>query len=135
LENPRRKRPRPADPIGFGRRAHRAQRCGTGSIQELRVDILLARPHARLSPPSGAQRLVESGASSSSERLRAPGRNSGRNQEAGGGFVKLNSQLLPTPIFRDKTVKPGERYAYRVNAVDRAGNVSAPSEEINLEAR
>ena len=56
-------------------------------------------------------------------------------QEAGGGFVKLNSQLLPTPIFRDKTAKPGERYAYRVNAVDRAGNVSAPSEEINLEAR
>jgi hypothetical protein len=53
----------------------------------------------------------------------------------GGDFAKLNPTLLPTPIFRDPTVEPGKKYFYRVRAVDRAGNISAPSEEVEAEAR
>ncbi len=40
---------------------------------------------------------------------------------------RLNSELLPTPTFRDMTVAPDRVYFYTVTAVDRAGNESAPS--------
>ncbi len=53
----------------------------------------------------------------------------------GAEFVKLNPTLLPTPIFRDPTVEPGRKYFYRVRAADRAGNISAPSEQVEVEAR
>ena len=36
----------------------------------------------------------------------------------------LNTELLPSPSFRDMSVMPGRRYFYRVSAVDRAGNES-----------
>jgi hypothetical protein len=35
--------------------------------------------------------------------------------------------LLPSPAYRDTSVQPNGRYWYRVTAVDRAGNESAPS--------
>jgi hypothetical protein len=45
--------------------------------------------------------------------------------------TKLNSDLLPTPTFRDMNALPGRRYSFTVTAVDRTGNessVSAPLE-------
>jgi hypothetical protein len=52
----------------------------------------------------------------------------------GAAFRKLNSALLPTPVYRDADVVPGRTYAYRVTAVDQAGNESAPSEVVRVAA-
>ena len=41
--------------------------------------------------------------------------------------TRLNSELLPTPTFRDMNAVPGRRYFYTVTAVDRSGNESSPS--------
>jgi hypothetical protein len=46
---------------------------------------------------------------------------------------RLNAELLPAPVFRDMSVAPGQRYTYRVTAVDRAGNESRPSEPASAE--
>jgi hypothetical protein len=50
-----------------------------------------------------------------------------RSETAGSQGVKQNSELLPTPAFRDMNEVPGHVYYYVVTAVDRAGNESAPS--------
>lgn len=42
-------------------------------------------------------------------------------------WVRLNARPHPLTTYRDETVRPGERYAYRITAVDRAGNESRPS--------
>jgi fibronectin type 3 domain-containing protein len=39
----------------------------------------------------------------------------------------LTQELLPTPAYRDTSVRAAHRYWYVVTAVDRAGNESAPS--------
>jgi hypothetical protein len=52
-----------------------------------------------------------------------------------GPFQKVNSKILPTPIFRDPSVQPGHTYEYRVTALDLAGNESLPSAEVRVEAR
>lgn len=52
-----------------------------------------------------------------------------------GSFQKINPQLLRTPIFRDTAVEPGRTYAYRVTALDLAGNESLPSATITIETR
>lgn len=49
--------------------------------------------------------------------------------EAGSAPVKLNSELVRTPAFRDMQVAPGKTYFYSVSAVDERGNESARSEE------
>ncbi|MDT5271330.1 MAG: hypothetical protein QOH49_3516 [Acidobacteriota bacterium] len=43
-------------------------------------------------------------------------------------WTKLNRNLLERTTFQDEAVKPGQRYFYYVTAVDKAGNVSNPSE-------
>jgi hypothetical protein len=43
--------------------------------------------------------------------------------------VKVNSELVKTPAYRDTTVVPGKTYFYSVSAVDVYGNESARSEE------
>ncbi len=43
-------------------------------------------------------------------------------------WTKLNRNLLERTTFQDEAVKSGQRYFYYVTAVDKAGNVSAPSE-------
>jgi hypothetical protein len=43
--------------------------------------------------------------------------------------VKLNSELVKTPAYRDETVISGKKYLYSVSAVDIHGNESARSEE------
>jgi hypothetical protein len=50
-------------------------------------------------------------------------------REEGGPPVKLNSELVKTPAYRDATVTPGKHYLYSVTAVDLRGNESARSEE------
>jgi hypothetical protein len=43
--------------------------------------------------------------------------------------VKLNSELVKSPAYRDAAVAPGKTYWYSVSAVDVRGNESARSEE------
>ena len=49
--------------------------------------------------------------------------------EEGGQAVKINSELVKTPAFRDSNVVAGKKYFYSVSAVDLRGNESARSEE------
>jgi hypothetical protein len=51
--------------------------------------------------------------------------------EAGGPVVKINSDLVKLPAFRDQGVSAGKKYYYSVSAVDIRGNESARSEEAN----
>lgn len=43
--------------------------------------------------------------------------------------VKLNTDLVKTPAFRDESVQPGMKYFYSVSAVDLRNNESAKSQE------
>jgi hypothetical protein len=47
-----------------------------------------------------------------------------------GPFTRLTSTPVIGPSFRDQTAAPGQRYAYRVTAVDSSGNESAPSADV-----
>ena len=49
--------------------------------------------------------------------------------EEGAPPVKINSEVVKTPAFRDPTVAGGKKYFYSVSAVDLRGNESAHSEE------
>jgi hypothetical protein len=49
--------------------------------------------------------------------------------EDGGAVVKLNSELVKTPSYRDMKVEAGKNYFYSVSAVDQRGNESVRSEE------
>jgi hypothetical protein len=44
---------------------------------------------------------------------------------------KLNSELLTKTTFQDEKVESGKRYYYYLTAVDRAGNISDPSEVVS----
>jgi fibronectin type 3 domain-containing protein len=48
-----------------------------------------------------------------------------------GQILKLNSELVKTPAYRDTNVVPGKTYSYSVSAVDIRGNESARSEEVS----
>ncbi len=45
-------------------------------------------------------------------------------------FTLLHAKPVASLSFRDATVMPGRKYAYRVTSVDRHGNESAPSPEV-----
>ena len=49
--------------------------------------------------------------------------------EEGGTPVKVNSELVKMPAYRDVQVVSGKRYFYSVSAVDLRGNESKRSEE------
>ena len=49
--------------------------------------------------------------------------------EEGAPPVKINSEVVKTPAFRDTTVAGDKKYFYSVSAVDLRGNESAHSEE------
>ncbi len=51
------------------------------------------------------------------------------NGAAGEKIVKLNSELVKSPSYRDTTVASGKTYTYSVSAVDVRGNESQRSEE------
>jgi fibronectin type 3 domain-containing protein len=44
--------------------------------------------------------------------------------------TRLNVTPVVGPAYRDQTAMAGRRYAYRVTAVDTAGNESAPSDTV-----
>jgi hypothetical protein len=50
-------------------------------------------------------------------------------REAGAPAVKINTELVKTPAFRDSGVAAGRRYFYSVSAVDLRGNESGRSPE------
>jgi hypothetical protein len=52
-------------------------------------------------------------------------------REEGGAALKLNSELVKTPAFRDAQVVSGKTYFYSVSAIDVRGNESATSDEAN----
>ena len=56
--------------------------------------------------------------------------NAGSTGALAGPLVRLNPVLLPGPAYRDQTAVRGQRYAYRVTAVDTSGNESAPSADV-----
>jgi hypothetical protein len=49
--------------------------------------------------------------------------------EEGAAPMKINTELVKTPVYRDTTVQPAHRYVYFVTAVDLRGNESPPSGE------
>jgi hypothetical protein len=49
--------------------------------------------------------------------------------EDGAAAVKLNSELVKSPAFRDTQVEAGKKYFYSVSAVDQRSNESERSEE------
>ncbi|HUK86398.1 MAG TPA: hypothetical protein VLT85_01930 [Terriglobales bacterium] len=49
--------------------------------------------------------------------------------EEGAAPVKINSELVKTPAFRDRNVVTGHRYFYSISAVDLRGNESQRSSE------
>jgi hypothetical protein len=53
-----------------------------------------------------------------------------RADEGGTAWTKLTDAPVPTPGFRDTSVRPGGRYRYRVTAVDAEGNESGPGTEV-----
>ena len=55
---------------------------------------------------------------------------SGRDDTPG---ERINSEILPSPTFRDISVVSGRRYFYRVSAVDHAGNESPLSSAVQIE--
>jgi len=54
-----------------------------------------------------------------------------RSEEASRAGVRLNSELLLTPSFRDMNVLPGHSYSYTVTAVDRSGNEGLASSPVS----
>lgn len=46
---------------------------------------------------------------------------------------QMNSEMLPSPAFRDISVLPGKRYYYRVSAADRSGNESPKSAAVQAD--
>jgi hypothetical protein len=49
---------------------------------------------------------------------------------AAGTATRLNQTPVVGPAYRDQTAMAGRRYAYRVSAVDTAGNESPRSDEV-----
>ena len=56
-----------------------------------------------------------------------------RSDKEGARGMLITRDLLLTPAYEDSSLTSGERYWYSVTAVDRAGNESAPSEQIIVE--
>jgi fibronectin type 3 domain-containing protein len=54
-------------------------------------------------------------------------------RNAAGAEVRMNKQLVRTPVFKDAQVEAGRQYFYRVTAVDLNGNESPPSNEVAVE--
>lgn len=57
-----------------------------------------------------------------------------RSQQEGDRGALITPELLPSPAYRDNSAKSGQRYWYTVTAVDHAGNESAPSLAVAVDA-
>lgn len=58
----------------------------------------------------------------------AVGYNVYRTDSGKSDWVKINRDLVPSPTYRDETVKRGRSYSYSVRSVDAKGVESAPSQ-------
>lgn len=56
-------------------------------------------------------------------------------KSAGGAWTRINKQIVPTPIFHDTSVKPGQTYEYAATAVDLNGNESSKSQPARITVR
>ena len=56
-----------------------------------------------------------------------------RGETEGSRGQMLTTELLPTPTYRDASVRAGQHYWYTVTAVDRAGNESTDSAPVAVE--
>lgn len=56
-----------------------------------------------------------------------------RSEQGGVQGTRINSELLPTPSFRDMNAIPGRTYYYSATAVDRSGNESTPGAGVSGE--
>jgi fibronectin type 3 domain-containing protein len=54
-------------------------------------------------------------------------------REAALEWQRIGPELGVEPLLLDSAVRPGTQVSYRVTAVDRAGNESAPSEPVELD--
>jgi hypothetical protein len=54
-------------------------------------------------------------------------------REDGGAAVKINTELVKTPAFRDSSVQSGKKYFYSISAMDLRNNQSERSEEASEE--
>ena len=54
-------------------------------------------------------------------------------RDAAGEWRRIGPELGVEPLLLDPDVLPGTHVSYRVAAVDRAGNESAPSEAVELD--
>jgi len=52
-------------------------------------------------------------------------------REESGQPLKINSELVKTPVYKDANMQSGKKYFYSVSAIDVRGNESARSEEAN----
>ena len=68
---------------------------------------------------------------SSSAATDIAGYNVYRSEEPSRPATRVNSELLPTPAFRDMNAVPGRVYFYTVTAVDRSGNESPASAPVS----
>ena len=57
-----------------------------------------------------------------------------REDEPASASVKLNTQAVAAPAYRDTAIQPGNTYVYSVSAVDERGNESKRSQETSEEA-
>lgn len=57
-----------------------------------------------------------------------------RSEQSGVQGTRINTELLPSPAFRDMNAVLGRTYFYTVTAVDRSGNESTPSAAVSGEA-
>jgi Fibronectin type III domain len=97
-------------------------------------------PHDIFPPPapSGVTAIYSAGAVeivwSPSTAPDLAGYNVVRREESG-AEIRMNKELVRTPVFRDTQVEAGRRYSYRVTAQDLAGNESPPSNPVEVETR
>ncbi len=56
-------------------------------------------------------------------------------RSSGNGLTKLNPEPVPVPAFHDAHVEAGQQYSYRVTAVDKRQNESAPGTTVSESLR
>lgn len=111
----------------------------SGSVESNDSNVLAVTPRDTFAPatPEDVAATVTAGSGSAAPRVDLSwvirsdsdllGYNVYRSDTEGSVGARMNTEPLVTPVFRDDTVVAEKRYFYRVTAVDRGGNESAPS--------